>query len=81
MVNTFESIEDLASHVAISACVPFFTKLSPWVYYKGERLCDGGFTGFFLPLLLLVLYYTMPYLNVIARTNHLGKISNKTTNY
>ena len=45
MVNLFESIEDLAYHAAISACVPFFTKLSPWVSYKGEYLCDGGFTG------------------------------------
>ena len=45
MVSHFDSIEDLAYQCAISACVPYFTKFSPYVYYKGEFLCDGGFTG------------------------------------
>lgn len=44
IVNTFDSVEDLAHRCAISMCVPFFSVLAPFVFYHSKALCDGGIT-------------------------------------
>jgi predicted acylesterase/phospholipase RssA len=44
IISTYDSIDDLAHHCAISMCVPFFTVLAPFVWYKGSAVCDGGIT-------------------------------------
>ena len=44
IINTFDSIDDLAHRCSISMCVPFFSVLAPFVFYKGAVVCDGGIT-------------------------------------
>jgi len=44
IVSTYDSVEDLAHRCAISMCVPFFSAIAPFVFYRGHAVCDGGIT-------------------------------------